>query len=323
MLGSYVGTDGPTKQPNNIGIESSSSENSIGGLSVADRDVISGNTTWGILLTGAGASTNTILGNYIGLAPSGTTALGNGQSGVELLGAVKGNFVGNTRAGARNVISGNGHDGVTIGGTGASRRVVEGNYLGTNAAGTAALPNSFEGAAIFSGATGNTIGGTTAAARNLISGNKGDGVGISGKGTSSNLVQGNRIGVNAAGTAAVPNAGMGAAVFEGAAGNTVGGTTAAARNVISGNATFGVALEGPGTSSNHVEGNFIGTTPTGNAALGNTEEGVAIYRQPTDKTGPTGNIVRPGHDGRSAQRDLWQPLQWCDPGRRRHQWQPG
>ena len=285
VSGSYIGTDGTTKQPNNIGIESTSSENAVGGLSAPARDVISGNTNWGVLVTGSGATSNTVLGNYIGTDATGATALGNGQAGVELLGGTQGDFVGNTRAGARNVISGNGNDGISVVGSGTSRNLVQGNYLGTNAAGTAALPNAVEGVGVFGGATSNMVGGTTAAARNLISGNTGDGVGINGKGTSSNLVQGNRIGTNPAGTAALPNAGIGTAIYSGASGNTVGGTTAAARNLISGNGHYGVTLVGTGTSGNHVEGNFIGTNPAGNAAVGNDLEGVAIY------DGATGNTV--------------------------------
>ena len=128
-------------------------------------------------------------------------------------------------------------DGVDIGGGGgvATGNVVEGNYDSANAAGTAALPNGGDGIKIGLGATNNTIGGTVSGARNIISGNVGDGVVISGSGTTGNLVEGNYIGTNAAGTAALGNATDGVQVSSGATGNTIGGTANGAANVISGN----------------------------------------------------------------------------------------
>jgi hypothetical protein len=150
--------------------------------------------------------------------------------------------------------------------------VIEGNFIGTNAAGTLALPNGAHaiGAIIAGfGLTGgnNTIGGTTPAARNLISGNFGIGVLIQ---FSGNVVQGNFIGIDVHGTVALGNTGAGVEVTD--SGNTVGGTTAAARNVISAN-NRGVQFEG----SEHVlQGNFIGTDVTGTIALPNQNEGVNV-----------------------------------------------
>ncbi len=80
--------------------------------------------------------------------------------------------------------------------------VFESNYIGTNTAGTAALPNGDDGIKVRG--SGNTIGGTSPGAGNLISGNLNDGVDL-GAGATNTLVQGNRIGTNAAGTAAIPN----------------------------------------------------------------------------------------------------------------------
>ena len=66
----------------------------------------------------------------------------------------------------------------------ATRNVVEGNYIGTDVTGTVALANALAGVAITAStipASNNTIGGTTPAARNVISGNSqsnGSGVGV-------------------------------------------------------------------------------------------------------------------------------------------------
>lgn len=86
-------------------------------------------------------------------------------------------------------------------GSGASTNLVQGNYIGTNAAGTAALPNE-NGIHLFD-AHNNTIGGNTATARNVISGNRFNGLQI--EASNSNVVQSNFVGTNAAGDAAIDN----------------------------------------------------------------------------------------------------------------------
>src|SRR5437016_3359526 len=100
--------------------------------------------------------------------------------------------------------------------------IVSGCYIGTNATGTTAMPNTFPGIEIVGGAHSNTIGGTTAAARNLISGNAHIGVSIHDSGSTTNVVEGNYIGLNATGTAALPNAYAGVEIFGGATNNTIG-----------------------------------------------------------------------------------------------------
>jgi hypothetical protein len=203
------------------------------------------------LLTNGG---NLIVGNYIGTDAAGTAARANFY-GVFISGP--NNTVGGTTAGARNLISGNG-EGVAIVGSGATGNQVLGNYIGTDAAGTAAVAN-FYGLSIST--SNNTVGGTAAGARNLISGNI-IAVQIGGN---SNQVLGNYIGTNAAGTAAVANYN---GMFISGSNNTVGGTAAGARNLISG------TINGPGvfifsSSGNQVLGNYIGTDAAGTAALAN------------------------------------------------------
>src|SRR5262249_37616729 len=139
--------------------------------------------------------------------------------------------------------------------------------------GTAAVANGRDGILLGVGATNNTVGGTTAAARNLISGNAVNGVEINASTATNNVVEGNYIGTNAAGAAALGNAGAGVLIQGGATGNTVGGTTPGAGNLVSANGTFGIDVRDTGTSGNLVAGNFIGTDVTGTAKLGNDSSG--------------------------------------------------
>jgi hypothetical protein len=150
--------------------------------------------------------------------------------------------------------------------------VITGNFIGTNAAGTAALPNGSGGVgAVIIGGTSsnNTIGGTTPAARNLISGNIGEGVFFQ-LGTG-NTVQGNFIGTDVTGTLALGNTDRG--ILTTASNTLIGGTTVDARNVISGN-NRGVDLNGGSTHT--VQGNFIGTDVSGTTALSNPNVGLNI-----------------------------------------------
>jgi CSLREA domain-containing protein len=224
---------------------------------------------------------NFIQGNYIGTDKTGTADLGNTLHGVFIGAGSSGNTIGGTAAGAGNVIAGNNDTGVWI--SGASGNVVQGNFIGTDKTGTAALGNSHFGILINAGGSNNTIGGTAAGAGNVIAASGIDGVQISDAGTSGNVLQGNRIGTNAAGTAKLGNALEGVRIVNGASGNTVGGTAAGARNLISGNKDAGVWLQG--VRGNLVLGNYVGTDAVGTAALGNATYGVFL------SAGATGNTV--------------------------------
>ena len=283
IAGDFVGTDGKTAQPNGyagVEITAGSSHNMIGGNSPGDRNVISGNGNFGVLITGSGAAGNLVEGDYVGTDAAGTARIPN-VVGVGIDRGAAANTVT-----TRNVISGNQY-GVVIAYGGTTRNVVTGDYIGTTADGTAALGNTHDGVIIALGATTNTIAG------NVISSNLGGGVTIWSAGSSGNTVTGNLIGTNATGTAALHN-GIGVAVGY-AAGNTVGGPTAALRNVISGNSLYGLLMTFNGANANTVEGNYVGTDVTGTTAIPDGV-GVAIVFGPRDNTvgGPAagaGNVI--------------------------------
>lgn len=155
---------------------------------------------------------------------------------------------------------------------GAGGNAVEGNFIGTNVAGTEILQNGFSG--IFMDSPNNTIGGTAPGARNLSSGNFFHGVEISGEAATGNVVQGNLIGTNAAGNAALTGTDSFGVILDGAGDNLIGGTLPGAGNTISGNRSHGIEVRS--SSGNRIEGNFIGTDALGTAVLSNGGRGVQL-----------------------------------------------
>jgi hypothetical protein len=160
--------------------------------------------------------------------------------------------------------------------------VVEGCFLGSSADGTQALSPYQDGLNLIS-AQNARIGGTTPAARNLISG--GDSlyhqihIGDSFGANSGHLIQGNLVGTNAAGTAKLATTGTNAiGIFTGT-GITVGGTASGARNVIVNSITLGGSINGTTATGNFVRGNFIGTDVTGLVVLGCYAECISVSNQ--------------------------------------------
>ena len=266
----FIGTNpsGTAALANQAGIFVNSPNNLIGGTGAA-RNLISGNTVQGVIILSAAATGNVVSGNFIGSNVSGSARIPNGGAGVAVTNGASNNTIGGTTAGAGNLISGNTGPGVNINTAGTTGNTVAGNFIGTNAAGSAALFNGNSGVVLNTGTTNNTVGGTTAAARNVISGNNQSGVNIAGTGTTANTVAGNYIGTNAAGSAAIANGNNGITISAGATNTTVGGTASGAGNIISGNPASGIAVNNPGTTGTTILGNFIGMNAAGTAAIGN------------------------------------------------------
>ena len=229
-----------------VAISQGASSNTVTG------NVISGNSYAGVWISAS--SSNVVSADLIGLGQNGTTAVANAQ-GVEILAGATGNTIGGTTAAARDVISANNGDGVRITGTGTTGNVVEGDYIGTNAAGEYGLVgNAAYGVSIDTGASNNTIGSTIYRDRDVISGNVASGIIITGTGTTGNVVEGDDIGLDATGEYNVGNGIDGVDIAGGASSNLIGGTASFARNVISANRLLGVWITGSGTSSNQVAG---------------------------------------------------------------------
>ncbi len=239
--------------------------NVVGGSDFANRNVISGHPSAGVLVSGGDG--NAIRGNFIGTNPAGEAALGN-TYGVYLT-ASNNDVVGGTAPSERNVISGNTQSGITVVNTRDSE--IYGNYVGTDAGGAGELANSGDGIYVRSGTTGCAIGGNGYGQRNVISGNGACGVLFAESESCS--VLGNYIGTDSAGTSGVPNALSGVYVEETSTEIQVGGSAGGEGNVISGNTEDGVRIESP---FNSVMGNLIGTDSTGGVELANEGNGVLI-----------------------------------------------
>jgi hypothetical protein len=213
---------------------------------------------------------NIIQGNHIGVDTTGNVQREN-RRGIVLTNSSN-NLIGGTTATARNVISGNAFEGVEIFG---SPNVVQGNFIGTNAAGTAAIPNG-TGVDISTSPSlpfnNNLIGGTSPGAGNLISGNRSSGVFTNAAGT---IIQGNLIGTDFSGSSRISNQ---TGIEVSGTDILIGGLTSAARNVISGNDT-GIEIRASSTSSpqgNIVQGNLIGLNASGTGPLPNIKRGIEL-----------------------------------------------
>ncbi len=311
VQGNEIGTDagGLTALGNGIygiavsGGYAGSLNTTIGGAAAGDGNVIAANGAAGISLTGAVAGAQ-IAGNLIGTNVAGTAALGNHGDGVLDKDAYRGGTgltgvtIGGVTPGMRNIISANGGWGVNLavedGGD-----VIQGNLIGTDAAGVVALGNAQGGVAIVNVASPETIGGVNSDgsathAGNLISGNHGKGVYL-GNSTASSLVQGNLIGTDITGTKPLGNRSDGVFLDSQTSDNQIGGTTPGVGNVIAFNGSS-AAASGIGTAIGN--GVHVFLSGPGNAILGNAIFANQLLGIDLNATGATiGDGVTPNSPG--------------------------
>ena len=222
-----------------------------------------------------------VQGNYFGTDVSGNVALGNWGYGIEVLAA--NSIIGGTTAGAGNVISATNYvgliygNGIELDGSASldsTGILVQGNLIGTNADGNAALGNSNLGIG-YSAGSWEMIGGVTPTARNVISGNGSHGVYLSPGNIPSSVTSyfiGNLIGTNATGDAAIPNGGYGVSI------DPIG-SISIQNNVISGNSLGGIEFyHTPMTSPLDIDfsENHVGTDASGTVLIGNGGDGITL-----------------------------------------------
>ena len=203
-------------------------------------------------------------------------------------------LLGGEDTGTPNLISGNT-------GMGRSRHsILAGSPGGYVVEGNTIVGNGSHGISV--GSPNNRIGGVIQFMENVISGNGGSGILISGPTATGDLVQRNYIGTNSNGTVANPNRGVQSGIFiQGASNNTVGGTTAEAANVVSGNTQHAITICCDSSASgNLILGNFVGTRRDGITPLGNGGIGIDIVSATNTTVGGPGaarNVIANNQTG--------------------------
>ena len=264
-----IGTNssGTAAIPNNVdGIQVLSANNIIGcelaptPCLAQEGNLISGNSRIGIYLASGGIGTNIIRKNFIGTDIAGNAAIGNISRGIYVISTA--NQI------IENLVSGNGSDGILL----STSNFVKGNLIGTNASGTAAIPNASRGIIVVG--SNNVIGcdlfSCSALETNLISGNLAAGIFFD-INASTNILRGNFIGTDINGTTAIGNRNQGIDIL--------GTDNDIVENLISGNGVSPAgALDGVRVRGvlNSLKGNKIGTNALGTAALPNLENGIRV-----------------------------------------------
>ena len=164
--------------------------------------------------------------------------------------------------------------GLVVTGSGETGNAITSCYVGTDAIGAAALANGGNGIVLDSGTSNADVGGLNPGDGNVISGNSSAGIQVLSSG--SNRIRGNVVGLDRTASAKIPNGGNGMYLNGTASGNTIGGTTADERNIVSGNTQAGIWADF-GQTDLTIQGNTVGTGVTGaETTLGNTLTGIRV-----------------------------------------------
>ena len=287
-------------------VNGSAKNNVIGALPSEAGDILKRNViiynTHGITIRGPESSDNIISGNHIGIGGNGTTSRPNLFAGILIDSGANNNLIGSKSgsgvSGGGNLVSGNNGPGIWL--QAADLNHISGNYIGSNLNGNGKVEN-YDGIMIGGGSFGNWIGYDQdgSGSPNLISGNEINGIFISS--SNSNHISGNFIGTRINGTVSMPNT-HGIWLTEGSGFNFIGTdgdgiNDEAEGNLISGNLQNGVTIQ-ENCIINYIAGNLIGTTISGQNALGNGWGGVSIHgdnnligKPGSLQSEPAGNVI--------------------------------
>jgi CSLREA domain-containing protein len=263
IAGNFIGTDaagsfGATtflSDGNGVTVQSGAQNNTIGGTSPADRNVLSGNARHGVSCYFDGTDHNRIINNIMGLSPAGDRRLTNLKHGVDINNGCSDTQVGGTQPGERNVISGNTEEGVEISHLAiTTQNKVIGNFFGTDLTGEAAptyARNGRRGVHLEDRSIDTTI------AYNVI-GNSGLQAIRGGPSVHGTVIEHNWIGISPGGTP-IPNANVGVKIEGDSSGWRIG-----PGNVIANNGSVGVRIDDANSDRNTITRNSI----FANAGLG-------------------------------------------------------
>jgi parallel beta-helix repeat protein len=257
-------------------------QNFIGGADTADRNIISGNTGNGVVISGSVGIG--VLGNYIGTNVSGTAALGNSGGGVRIIGGaantIGGAIYGIIPATKGNLIQYNTQGGVQLSADTHSNQVLANSIR----------YNTGNGVSLISGAYDNVVGGDVITSGNSIGNNTAYGVYLDGPTTTGNVVKYNDI---------VNNLSNGITLDSDAHDNTLGGDIPSAYNLINGNNGSGIAVfdSGPNT--------ILYNSVIGNSAYGVLLEGAATQGTVISNTTLSGNVYDGIGERSGAAANFW------------------
>lgn len=306
IKGNKIGTDitGTIALGNGSGLGLQGDNNTVGGSTAQERNIISNNNGSGIFI-GTGSSNNTITGNYIGVDVTGTVAMGNTNNGIEITGydfgtqtSIPSNntVIGGALVGQRNIISNNGSSGILLN-LGCNDTVIKNNYIGVDVTGAVSFGNANVGIQIQGYDFTNKIhvpsdrtliGGAAAGEGNIIaaSGNQGIQLNLD---VNNTVIKGNKIGVDVTGLVALPNQQQGISItgFDFNAPGTsapcnatlIGGSTVLERNIIASNLNVGIQCNSD-VNNSVITGNYIGVGSDGSTPLGNGNVGIFIQGNP-------------------------------------------
>ncbi len=250
VLGNYIGINSSGTDTlgngSGVGISFVSRHNTIG-----PGNVISGNQGNGVTIEETDSDSNIVIGNFIGTDPSGSIDWGNGSRGIQIYMRASCNVIGGSSPEYRNIISGNGGNGIYIE---TDSNSVLGNFIGTDITGSYAIANDYAGICLAYGAESNMIGGTGDGMGNLVSGNQSDGIQIMAETSDNNQIIGNIIGADVEGLTAVQN-GMWGISIESGMNNKVGPGNLIAFNGEDGIIVWGEAALGNTITSNSIHSN--------------------------------------------------------------------
>jgi len=285
VINSYIGTNANGNascgsQPNGIIVRNGANVNQLGSYDPIDELVVSGNTNDGILITGDDTDFNKVLKTFVGVGPNGSVSVPNGRNGISLLNESFLTRVGEPNFG--NVISSNNDNGVLIQSDG---NALWDNIIGLAADGNTARGNGLHGIVVVQ-SSNTIIGGSNPNDGNVISSNEDSGIELWTPSCApcGNDIKGNIIGLNADGNADRGNRNQGISLLD-ANGNIIGGGNSGEGNVISGNGKNGINVSAPNGDNNVIQGNFLGTDVSGTIAIGNDQDGIALF------SGPENNLI--------------------------------
>ncbi|MBQ6046621.1 MAG: right-handed parallel beta-helix repeat-containing protein [Bacteroidales bacterium] len=256
---SFNDAQGVPLQANGVEINSAGRHNIIGGATVGERNIISGNKIYGCIYYGH-CSYNNIAGNYIGSDVTGTVSIPN-ATGICVDGSSNHNIMEN------NLLSGNRSYGLFIVTRATDTNIFRGNYVGCDASGLNPLPNDV-GLMLAAFAKGNIIGGDSPADRNIFSGNRYAGIEVTDYGCDGNRIKGNYIGVDATGNGPLPNE-------NGIIVSALVHNLEVSHNVVSANRQFGMLITDRADSV-MVYNNIIGSSADTLLPLGNKSAGIML-----------------------------------------------